>query len=297
IEVNEKVPDKFVEIGKAIAPTFGGINLEDIASPAFFHIEERLIKELDIPVMHDDQHGTAIISAAALINATMLTHKEMHNLRVVVIGAGAAAISCARIYKQLGVGEILMFDSRGLVNDTRTDLNAIKKEFISHEKFATFKEALKGADVLLGLARANLIQPEDIADMNKDPMVFAMSNPVPEIMPEVAKAARADVLMATGRSDYPNQINNVLGFPYIFKGALRVRASCINEEMKLAAAHSLAELARFDVPHELSVMFGKDLHFGREYLIPSAFDPRLNEFVSGAIAKAAVESKVSRLEL
>ncbi|MDE7174144.1 MAG: malate dehydrogenase, partial [Helicobacter sp.] len=173
----------------------------------------------------------------------------------------------------------------------------IKKEFISHEKFTTFKEALKGADVLLGLARANLIQPEDIAEMNKDPMVFAMSNPIPEIMPEVAKAARSDVLMATGRSDYPNQINNVLGFPYIFKGALRVRASCINEEMKLAAAHSLAELARFDVPHELSAMFGKDLHFGREYLIPSAFDPRLNEFVSGAIAKAAVESKVSRLEL
>lgn len=297
IEINEKDPDKFVEVVKAIAPTFGGINLEDIASPACFHIEERLIKELDIPVMHDDQHGTAIISAAALINAAMLTHKEISNLRIVVIGAGAAAISCARIYKQLGAGEILMFDSRGLVNDTRTDLNDIKKEFISHEKFTTFKEALKGADVLLGLARANLIQPEDIAEMNKDPMVFAMSNPVPEIMPEVAKAARSDVLMATGRSDYPNQINNVLGFPYIFKGALRVRASCINEEMKLAAAHSLAELARFDVPHELSAMFGKDLHFGREYLIPSAFDPRLNEFVSGAIAKAAVESKVSRLEL
>ncbi|RAX58592.1 malate dehydrogenase [Helicobacter monodelphidis] len=297
IEVNEKDPDKFVEIVKAIAPTFGGINLEDIRAPECFRIEERLKAELDIPVMHDDQHGTALISAAALINAVELTNKKMENLKVVVIGAGAAATSCTRIYKSLGVQEVVMFDSRGVIHNGRDDLNEIKKEFAIDTHYKSYKEALKGADVLLGLSKADLIDGDDIMEMNVHPMVFAMSNPVPEIMPEVAKVARPDVLMATGRSDYPNQINNVLGFPYIFKGALRVRASCINEPMKLAAAYALAELARKEVPHELSVAYGRKLVFGEEYLIPSAFDPRLNEFVSIAVAKAAVESQVSRLPL
>lgn len=297
IEINETDPDKFVTVVKAISPTFGGINLEDIAAPECFYIEEQLKKVLDIPVMHDDQHGTAIISAAALINAAEITHKDIRNLRVVVIGAGAAAVSCARIYRQLGVGEILMFDSHGLINTERNDLNETKKEFITSEKYKTYKEALKGADAVLGLARADLLTADDIMGMNKDPMIFAMSNPVPEIMPEVAKAARPDALIATGRSDYPNQINNVLGFPYIFKGALRVRASCINEEMKLAAAHALAKLARKEVPYELYAMYEKKFEFGRDYLIPLAFDTRLNEFVSIAVAKAAVESKVSRLPL
>lgn len=297
IEVNEKDPEKFVEIVKAIAPTFGGINLEDIRAPECFYIERRLKAETDIPVMHDDQHGTAIISAAALMNAVELTGKKMENLKVVVLGAGAAAISCARLYRTLGVQEIVMFDSRGVIHKNREDLNDVKKEFVSDTAYTTYKDALRGADVLLGLSKANLLSGEDIMGMNTRPMVFAMSNPIPEIMPEVAKAARPDVLMATGRSDYPNQINNVLAFPYIFKGALRVRAHCINEEMKLATARALATLAKLNVPHELSAMYGKELAFGEEYLIPSAFDPRLSEFVSGAVAKAAVESQVSRLKL
>ncbi|MGP1449596.1 MAG: malic enzyme-like NAD(P)-binding protein [Wolinella sp.] len=296
IEVDEKDPDKFIDIVRAIAPTFGGINLEDIKAPECFYIEDKLKEILDIPVMHDDQHGTAIISAAAVINAAELVGKKLEDLKVVVIGAGAAAISCSRIYKQLGVKNIVMFDSKGALTPSRKDLNAIKKEFVCDREYASYKEALVGADVLLGLSKEDIIKGDDLVGMNKDPMVFAMSNPVPEIMPDVAKAARPDVIMATGRSDFPNQINNVLGFPYIFKGALKVRATKINEEMKIAAAKALAELAKLDVPKELNEIHGRTLKYGKEYLIPSPFDPRLDEFVSSAVAKAAIDSGVARVK-
>lgn len=295
IEVNESDPDKFIDIVRAIAPTFGGINLEDIKAPECFYIEDRLKEILDIPIMHDDQHGTAIISAAALLNAADLIGKKIEDLKVVVVGAGAAAISCARIYKSFGVREVVMFDSKGAITASRTDLNETKKEFICQREYKSYKEALDGADVLLGLSKADTIKAEDIQGMARDPMVFAMSNPIPEIMPEVAQAVRPDVIMATGRSDYPNQINNVLGFPYIFKGALKVRSTKINEEMKIAAAKALAELARLPVPAELSEIHGRTLSYGREYLIPSPFDPRLDEFVSSAVAKAAIDSGVARV--
>lgn len=296
IEVDEKDPDKFIDIVRAIAPTFGGINLEDIKAPECFYIEDKLKEILDIPVMHDDQHGTAIISAAAVINAAELVGKKLEDLKVVVVGAGAAAISCSRIYKQLGVKNIVMFDSKGALTPSRKDLNAIKKEFVCDREYASYKEALVGADVLLGLSKGDIIKGDDLVGMNKDPMVFAMSNPVPEIMPDVAKAARPDVIMATGRSDFPNQINNVLGFPYIFKGALKVRATKINEEMKIAAAKALAELAKLDVPKELNEIHGRTLKYSKEYLIPSPFDPRLDEFVSSAVAKAAIDSGVARVK-
>lgn len=295
IEVDEKDPDKFIDIVRAIAPTFGGINLEDIKAPECFYIEDRLKELLDIPVMHDDQHGTAIISAAALMNAIELVGKKFEDLKVVVIGAGAAAISCSRIYKSLGVKNIVMFDSKGAITASRTGLNSTKQEFICQEEYKSYKEALQGADVLLGLSKADIIKGEDIEGMNPNPMVFAMSNPTPEIMPDVAKAARPDVIMATGRSDFPNQINNVLGFPYIFKGALKVRATKINEEMKIAAAQGLAALAKLPVPKELEEIHGRPLAYGKEYLIPSPFDPRLNEFVSEAVAKAAIKSGVARI--
>ena len=296
IEVDEKDPDKFVDIVRAIAPTFGGINLEDIKAPECFYIEERLKELLDIPLMHDDQHGTAIISAAALLNAAELINKKLEDLKVVVLGAGAAAISCSRIYRQLGVKNFVMFDSKGALAPSRKDLDAIKREFVCDREYASYKEALTGADVVLGLSKADLITGEDIKGMNRDPMVFAMSNPIPEIMPEVAKAARPDVIMATGRSDFPNQINNVLGFPYIFKGALKVRATKINEEMKIAAAKALAELAKLPVPAELSKIHARELAYGKEYLVPSPFDKRLDEFVSTAVAKAAISSGVARVK-
>ena len=295
IEVNEKNVDKFVEVVKAIAPTFGGINLEDIKAPECFEIERRLVEELDIPVMHDDQHGTAIISTAGIINALHLLKKEAKDMRIVVFGAGASAIACARMYKALGIGEIIMFDSKGAITKDRSDLNEMKKEFAVNGRYPTFKDALRGADGLLGLSKANLLSEEDIKEMNENPLIFTLSNPIPEIMPDVAKHARPDAIIATGRSDFPNQINNVLGFPYIFKGALNVRARKINEEMKFAAANAIAKLAREPITNKLQKLLGHSVSFGREYLLPSAFDERLNEVVSNAVAKAAIESGVARV--
>ncbi|MGX2984041.1 malic enzyme-like NAD(P)-binding protein [Helicobacter sp. 23-1048] len=295
IEVNEKNVDKFVEVVKAIAPTFGGINLEDIKAPECFEIERRLVEELDIPVMHDDQHGTAIISTAGIINALHLLKKEAKDMRIVVFGAGASAIACARMYKALGIGEIIMFDSKGAITKDRSDLNEMKKEFAVNGRYPTFKDALRGADGLLGLSKANLLSEEDIKEMNENPLIFTLSNPIPEIMPDVAKRARPDAIIATGRSDFPNQINNVLGFPYIFKGALNVRARKINEEMKFAAANAIAKLAREPITNKLQKLLGHSVSFGREYLLPSAFDERLNEVVSNAVAKAAIESGVARV--
>lgn len=295
IEVNEKNIDKFVEIIKAISPTFGGINLEDIKAPECFEIEKRLVNELDIPVMHDDQHGTAIISTAAIINALHLVDKKIENARVVVFGAGAAAIACARMYKALGIKHLVMFDSKGAITTKRNDLNEIKKEFICDGEYPNFKAALKDADVVLGLSKANLLSGEDIAQMAPNPLIFALSNPIPEIMPDEVKKYRSDAIIATGRSDFPNQINNVLGFPYIFKGALKVRASKINEEMKFAASFAIANLARESITDKLEVLLGKKVSFGREYILPSAFDERLDSVVSNAVAQAAIQSGVARI--
>lgn len=295
IEVNEKDVDKFCAVVKAIAPTFGGINLEDIKAPECFEIEKRLVAELDIPVMHDDQHGTAIISTAAIINALYLVNKKAENIKVVVFGAGAAAVACARMYKALGVKYIVMFDSKGAISANRSDLNDIKKEFVCQEQYGSFKEALNGADVMLGLSKGDLLRAEDIMGMNESPLIFALSNPTPEIMPDVVKAARPDAIVATGRSDFPNQINNVLGFPYIFKGALKVRASKINEEMKFAAAYAIAELARKPITHKLETLLKHKVHFGNDYIIPSAFDERLIDIIPEAVAEAAIKSGVARV--
>lgn len=295
IEVNEKDVDKFVSIVKAISPTFGGINLEDIKAPECFEIERRLIEELDIPVMHDDQHGTAIISTAAIINALHLVNKKVENIKVVVFGAGAAAVACAKMYKALGVKNLVMFDSKGAITEDRTDLNALKREFACKEHYNSYKDALNGADVMLGLSKGDLLKAEDIMGMNESPLIFALSNPTPEIMPDVVKKARPDAIVATGRSDFPNQINNVLGFPYIFKGALKVRASKINEEMKFAAARAIANLAREPITQKLEELLKQKVSFGKEYIIPSAFDERLDEVVSNAVADAAVASGVGRI--
>lgn len=295
IEVNEKDVDKFVSIVKAISPTFGGINLEDIKAPECFEIERRLIEELDIPVMHDDQHGTAIISTAAIINALHLVNKKVEDIKVVVFGAGAAAVACAKMYKALGVKNLVMFDSKGAITEDRTDLNALKREFACKEHYNSYKDALNGADVMLGLSKGDLLKAEDIMGMNESPLIFALSNPTPEIMPDVVKKARPDAIVATGRSDFPNQINNVLGFPYIFKGALKVRASKINEEMKFAAARAIANLAREPITQKLEELLKQKVSFGKEYIIPSAFDERLDEVVSNAVADAAISSGVGRI--
>lgn len=295
IEVNEKDVDKFVAVVKAIAPTFGGINLEDIKAPECFEIERRLIEELDIPVMHDDQHGTAIVSTAAIINALHLAGKKVEDIKVVVFGAGAAAVACAKMYKALGVKHLVMFDSKGAITKSRTDLNALKKEFVCEGDYPTYKSALDGADVMLGLSKGDLLKGEDIAGMNESPLIFALSNPTPEIMPDEVKRVRPDAIIATGRSDFPNQINNVLGFPYIFKGALKVRASKINEEMKFAAAHALANLAREPITEKLRELLACDMSYGKEYLIPSAFDERLDDVISNAVSQAAIESGVARI--
>lgn len=295
IEVDEKNIDKFVEIVKAIAPTFGGINLEDIKAPECFEIERRLVEELDIPIMHDDQHGTAIISTAAIINASKIIQKPVESMRVVISGAGAAAIACAKMYKALGVKEIIMFDSRGVIHTGRNDIGIIKSEFATSIDYKSYKEALNGSDVFLGLSKANLLTADDIMGMNQNPLIFAMSNPTPEILPEIVYEARKDAIMATGRSDYPNQINNVLGFPYIFKGAMSVRAKTINEEMKFAAAYALAELAREPIEPALEQIHSRKLVFGREYLVPSPFDTRLKEKISKAVADAAIKSGVARI--
>ena len=298
IEVDEKDPDKFVEAVKAISPTFGGINLEDIKAPECFEIERRLKEELDIPVMHDDQHGTAIISAAGLINALEVNGKNIADVKVVVNGAGAAAISCARLYVSVGVKKenVVMLDSRGVITADRPSLTPEKKEFATtRTDVHTLEEAMVGADVFLGLSKGNILSQDMIRSMAKDPIVFALANPVPEITYEEAMASRPDVLMSTGRSDYPNQINNVIGFPYIFRGALDTAAKAINEEMKIAAVRAIAALAKQPVPEIVNKVYHvSNLTFGRDYFIPKPVDPRLLTEVSTAVAKAAIESGVAR---
>jgi malate dehydrogenase (oxaloacetate-decarboxylating)(NADP+) len=297
IEVDKKDIEGFIDVVKAISPTFGGINLEDIKAPECFEIEERLKKELNIPVFHDDQHGTAIISAAGLINALELTGKKIGNIKVVVNGAGASAISCSRLYVSLGVKKenITLVDSKGVVTKKRTDLNKYKQEFAVDRNITSLAEAVKNSDVFLGLSVADILTPEMLKTMNKNPIVFAMANPNPEIKYELAMEARKDVIFATGRSDYPNQINNVLGFPFIFRGALDVRATTINEEMKIAAVKALAALAREDVPEAVNRAYmSSNLTFGREYIIPKPLDPRLISRIAPAVAKAAVESGVAK---
>lgn len=297
IEVNEKDPKKFIEVVKAIAPTFGGINLEDIKAPECFEIEDALKRDLDIPIMHDDQHGTAIISAAGLINALELTNKNIEDVKIVVNGAGAAANSCASLYIQLGakLENIVMLDSKGVINKQRTDLNDRKKPFATDRTIKTLTEALVGADVFLGLSVEGVLSADMIRTMNQNPIVFALANPNPEISYEEAMSSREDVIFATGRSDHPNQINNVLGFPYIFRGALDVRATKINEEMKVAAVKAIAELTKRSVPDVVSAAYNlKKISFGREYIIPKPLDPRLLTIVAPAVAKAAIESGVAR---
>lgn len=297
IEVNEKDPKKLIEIVKAIAPTFGGINLEDIKAPECFEIEETLKKELDIPVFHDDQHGTAIISAAGLINALEINGKKIEDIKVVVNGAGAAAVSCIRLYISMGVKpeNVIMVDSRGVLNKKRTDLNTIKQQFVTEREINSLEEAFVDADVFLGLSVGNVVSKKMIQSMAKDPIVFAMANPTPEISYEDATAAREDIIMATGRSDYPNQINNVLGFPFIFRGALDVMATTINEEMKIAASHALASLAKQYVPDMVAKAYNQqNIVFGKNYIIPKPLDPRLITTVSVAVAKAAIKSGVAR---
>jgi malate dehydrogenase (oxaloacetate-decarboxylating)(NADP+) len=297
IEVDEKDPAKLIEFCRQIAPTFGGINLEDIKAPECFEVETELKKILDIPVFHDDQHGTAIISAAGLLNALEITGKKIEELKMVVCGAGAAAISCSRLYVSLGVKRenIVMADSKGVINRKRKDLNKYKQEFITDRDLDTLEQALTGADLFLGLSAACMMTKPMLASMAKDPIVFAMANPNPEISYEDAMATRDDLIFATGRSDYPNQINNVLGFPFIFRGALDVRASTINEEMKLAASKALAELAKEPVPDSVLKAYNlSKLSFGREYIIPKPVDPRLISRVASAVARAAMESGVAK---
>jgi len=300
IEIDRKDIDQFIEVAKAIAPTFGGINLEDIKAPECFEIETRLKEELDIPVFHDDQHGTAIISAAGLLNALELVDKKIDELKVVVNGAGASASSCARLYISLGVlpENIIMLDSRGVLNTRREGLNKYKKDFVTETDANTLEEAMKDADVFLGLSVADVLTPEMLKSMKRDPIVFAMANPNPEISYEKAMGAREDIIFATGRSDYPNQINNVLGFPFIFRGALDVRATSINEEMKIAAVNALAAMTKTDVPEVVNKAYRvENLHFGRDYIIPKPLDPRLIYHIAPAVAKAAIETGVAKITI
>lgn len=297
IEIDAKDPELFIQTVKAIAPTFGGINLEDIKAPEAFEIERRLKEELDIPIMHDDQHGTAIISSAALLNALELAKKKIERVKIVISGAGASALSCARLYVALGakVSNIYMFDSKGLIGAFRSDLDDMKSFFASHKKEVSFEEAFKGADVFLGLSRGGLVNKEMIKKMAKDPIVFALANPDPEISYKDATSVRKDIIMATGRSDHPNQVNNVLGFPFIFRGALDVRATTINEEMKLAAVKAIASLAKETIPEEVIEAYGeKNISFGRDQIIPKPLDPRLIYSVAPAVAKAAMDSGVAK---
>ena len=296
IEVDATDVDKFVETVKAIAPTFGGINLEDIKAPEAFEIERRLKEELDIPVMHDDQHGTAIISAAALKNAVEIAGKEISKVKIVVNGAGAAAISCTRLYMAIGAQKenIVMCDSKGVIRDDRDNLTAEKAEFATNKNIETLAEAVENADVLIGLSVANVFTPEMLISMSETPIVFAMANPDPEIAYDLAIKTRKDIIMATGRSDHPNQVNNVLGFPFIFRGALDVRATKINEEMKIAAVHAIAELAKSAVPEQVNLVYDEiNLSYGQHYIIPKPFDPRLIYTIPPAIAKAAMDSGVA----
>lgn len=297
IEVDEKDPDKFINIVKAIAPTFGGINLEDIKAPECFEIERRLKEECNIPVMHDDQHGTAIISGAGLLNALEIQGKKIEEARLVVNGAGAAAVSCTRLYIALGIKpeNVVMCDSKGVLNKKRTDLNKQKQEFATDRDIDTLEQAMKDADVFLGLSVKDVVTAEMVQSMAKNPIVFALANPDPEIAYDVAVASRPDLIFATGRSDYPNQINNVLGFPYIFRGALDSGATAINEEMKLSAVRAIADLAKQPVPSVVNAAYGMtNLKFGRDYILPKPLDPRLITTVAPAVARGAMESGVAR---
>jgi malate dehydrogenase (oxaloacetate-decarboxylating)(NADP+) len=297
IELDTEDPDKFIEAVALMEPSFGGINLEDIAAPECFIIEQTLRERMNIPIMHDDQHGTAIISAAGLINACYLTGRKLKDIKVVVNGAGAAAIACTELIKAMGVphDHVTMCDRKGVIYQGREGLDQWKSAHAVKTEARTLEEALKGADVFLGLSAAGALKPEMVKDMAKKPIIFAMANPDPEITPPDAKAARPDAIVATGRSDYPNQVNNVLGFPFIFRGALDVRATTINEEMKIAAANALAELARQQVPEEVAAAYGgKAQSFGADYIIPAPFDPRLMEIVPSAVAQAAMDTGVAR---
>jgi len=295
IEVDTQSVDRFCSVVTAIAPTFGGINLEDIKSPECFEIEKRLVAELDIPVMHDDQHGTAVISTAAIINACELSEKKIEDIKIVIVGAGAAAISCARLYRHIGAKNILMLDSHGLVHIGRSDLNIYKHEFAA-PNYISREHIFKAADVVVGLSAPGSFSVEDIAHMSHSPIIFALANPVPEIMPDEIKRARPDAIVATGRSDFVNQVNNVLGFPFIFRGAMDVRAKKINIEMKIAAAKALSALAKEEVPAYLSEIYGREMAFGKEYIIPTPFDKRLIIEVSAAVALAAIESGSSQMK-
>lgn len=302
IEINESDPQKFVEIVKSLEPTFGGINLEDIKAPECFYIEQELRKQCNIPVMHDDQHGTAIISAAALLNALEIQKKKIDKVRFVVNGAGAAAMACIKLYESLGAkpSNFMLFDRKGIIYKGRADADAFKEPFSVEAKYRDYDlaKALKDADVFVGLSVGNVVTPDMIKSMAKNPIVFAMANPDPEITYDQAMNARKDVIMATGRSDYPNQVNNVLGFPYIFRGALDVRAKQINEAMKLAAVHALAELAKTPVPDIVNLAYNdKNISFGPTYIIPKPVDPRLLSTVAPAVAKAAMESGVARINI
>ncbi len=297
LEVAENDPDKFIEIVKSLAPTFGGINLEDIKAPECFEIERRLKEECDIPVMHDDQHGTAIISAAGLLNALEIQGKKIEDVRLVVNGAGAAAVSCTRLYIALGVKKenVVMCDSKGVLNASRTGLNEQKKEFVTDRPVNTLAEAMVDADVFLGLSVKDVVTPEMLKSMAPKPIVFALANPDPEIAYDLALESRPDIIFATGRSDYPNQINNVLGFPYIFRGALDCGATTINEAMKLAAVRAIADLAKLPVPPVVNTAYDMtDLHFGQFYILPKPLDPRLLTTVAPAVARGAMESGVAR---
>lgn len=296
IEIDAHSVDEIVAFCKALAPTVGGINLEDIAAPKCFEIEAKL-QNIGIPVMHDDQHGTAIISSAGLMNAMDLSGKKFKNIKVVISGAGAAGIASAKMYRNLGVENIILVDSRGVVSKDRKDLNKYKQEFAIQTKDKTLADALRGADVFLGLSAPKILSDDMIKNMAKDPVIFALANPVPEVMPEDVKRVRKDAIVGTGRSDYPNQINNVLGFPFIFRGALDVRADKITENMKIAAANALAKLAKEPVSDEVKKAYaGEVLEFGRDYVIPKPFDSRVKAAVSTAIAAAAVKDKVAKLK-
>ncbi len=297
IEINEKDPDKFVDVVKSISTTFGGINLEDIKAPEAFKIEKDLIEQLNIPVMHDDQHGTAIISAAALLNALELVDKKIEDVKIVVSGAGAAAIACTNLYISFGAKRqnIVMTDSKGVISKSRDNLTDEKKLFATDRNISTLEEAMVDSDVFIGLSMANIVSEEMLSSMSKDPIVFAMANPDPEINYDKAMSVRDDIIFATGRSDLPNQVNNVLGFPFIFRGALDVRATKINEEMKKAAVVALAELAKKPVPEQVNIAYDETkLNFGKHYIIPKPFDPRLISEIPPAVARAAIKSGVAQ---
>ncbi|MCD8544981.1 MAG: malate dehydrogenase [Sulfurospirillum cavolei] len=297
IELDEKDTDKIIAICKALAPTFGGINLEDIKAPKCFEIEQKLQACVNIPVMHDDQHGTAMITSAGLINALEISGKKIEEMKIVVSGAGAAGIACAKMYKLLGAKNIVMIDSKGVIHKGRTDLNAYKAEFALETSDRTLEDAMKGSDMFLGLSAPGVVTAEMVKSMNPHPIIFALANPTPEILPEEVHAVRNDVMMGTGRSDYPNQVNNVLGFPFIFRGALDVKATKVTEGMKMAAAVALAKLAKEDVPAYVKAAYnGEELKFGYNYIIPKPFDRRVLVWVSVAVAEAAIKDGVARVE-